>query len=54
MIRLLWASWGRSNGLDPHSLQTLFLEAAKLQVIAFGKSPVADSISSDQICFNSQ
>lgn len=54
MISLLWALSGCCNGFGPQIPATVFPEAAQLQVIAFGKSQIADDFSSDQICFNSQ
>lgn len=54
MISLLWAFSGCCNGLGSQIVVILFSEAAKLQVIAFGKSQIADGFFSDQIYFNSQ
>lgn len=54
MISLLWAFFRLlCNGFGPQIPGTVFPEAAQLQVIAFGKSQIADDFSSDRICFNS-
>lgn len=54
MISLLRTFSGCCNGFGPQILGTVFHEAEKLQVIAFGKSQIAADFSSDQIYFNSQ
>lgn len=54
MVSLLWVFSGYCNSFGPQILVILFSEAAELQVIAFGKSQIADGFCSDQIYFNSQ
>lgn len=54
VVSLLCAFSGYYNGFGPQILVILFSEAGELQVIAFGKSQIADGFSSDQIYFNSQ
>ena len=54
MISLLRAFSGCCNGFGPQIPGTVFPEAEKLQVIAFGKSQIVNDFSSDQIYFNSQ